>query len=456
MRQHLAGLLCGVACTGTTQPLDGEHPVLVVGAGVSGLTVARILHDDGIDVTVLEARDRIGGRLVSTDIAGARIDLGAAWLVGRAGNPVAALLDATGQSTDRARFGEGIYDAAAGAWLAGPALNDTWGGYQAFVAGMDDLRGELGSEASVRDGIDAFLDGASLGASSREAMDFAITQGLVQTDYAGESSRMSLQHFYQEDGFPGGYHLSPGSYADALLPTLSEGLDIQLEQGVTDVIMDDSGATVQTWTDTWRGSAVVVTVPLGVLKAQTISFTPPLSDDKQGAIERVGMGLLNKVILRFDERWWDERLRQGGYFLAEDEGRLALWVDLSNAAGAPTLVALHGADRADADESEADETLVQWALDALQEMTGSPPPQPTATHVTRWRADEFARGSYSHVALGASPADFAELGRAEGPLLHFAGEHTAFDHHATVNGAMLSGIRVAEALGADISVLAGQ
>jgi lysine-specific histone demethylase 1 len=168
------------------------------------------------------------------------------------------------------------------------------------------------------------------------------------------------------------------------------------------------------------------------------------------------VGTLNKVILTFEERWWADTLDTGGYYVSEIHGEYPLWVDLSDQLGAPMLVALQGAERAVTYECTDDDEAVARVLAIAGELTGLEPPDPVGTWVTAWHSDPFSSGSYSNVAVGSSPDDYAELGRTEGERLLFAGEHTAFDHYATVNGAMLSGMRVAEELGGDPSVLAGQ
>jgi hypothetical protein len=91
------------------------------------------------------------------------------------------------------------------------------------------------------------------------------------------AAEMSLEHFYQEAGFPGGYQLPDQGFAPTLVAGLAEGLDIRLEQGVTHITTSEQGVVVDTWTHTFTSEQIVVTVPLGVLKAGTITFEPPPS-----------------------------------------------------------------------------------------------------------------------------------------------------------------------------------
>jgi monoamine oxidase len=267
---------------------------------------------------------------------------------------------------------------------------------------------------------------------------------------------MSLEHLWREDGFPGGTYFPDDGYGPTLVDGLAAGLDIRLEQGVTHVTTTDSGVSIQTWTDTYVVADAIVTVPLGVLKDGAIAFDPPLSQAKQDAIGRMQMAGLEKVVLTFDDHWWAGHFESGSYYLSETYGELPLWVDLTDDTGVPTIVGLYGGQNSLDQQLVPDQDKVDRALEVLTEMTGLVAPVPTDTAVSAWRTDPFAGGSYSAVALGSGPDDYAELGKTEGEHVFFAGEHTAFDHYGTVNGAMLSGMRVAEELGGDPTVLPGQ
>jgi len=439
-----------------TSPAADDR-VIVVGAGVAGLTAAQLLADAGTEVVVLEARDRIGGRVNTAQVGGATVDLGGQWVVGPdGGNPVGDWFAATGHGLRAHSYDPPFYDATAAAWLSPIDAARTWADVGSFFVMLPSLRADLG-QASMRDGIDAYLAAASFDDPGRErAVDFAIGQALVEVDYAGPVDDVALEHFYREGGYPGGPHLPDGGFGPTLIDGLAQGLDIRLEQVVDHVEAGDDGVTVATATDTFRGGHVVVTVPLGVLKAGHITFEPPLSARKQQAMDRLAMGSLEKVVLQFDDRWWDGAIDDGAYYIGTTWGELPFWLDLTTSAGAPTLVAYYGGGWSEDHEDLADEAKVALAVDVLAELTGQSVPAPAATAVTTWRTDPFALGSYSYFPVGSSPDDYAALGEPEGDRVWFAGEHTAFDHAATVHGAMASGLRVAEALGADPGALPGQ
>ena len=200
----------------------------------------------------------------------------------------------------------------------------------------------------------------------------------------------------------------------------------------------DDGAAVQL--DTSHGPVtadrVIVTVPLGVLKAQTIAFDPPLPETKRRAIERLGFGLLNKVVLAFEEPFWPESPDMLG--LVGPQQPVADLVNGLMFADTPLLVGLRGGAAARSREELSDQDAIGEVLTALDA------PEPTGALVTRWASDPYARGSYSFLAVGSSPADLRALAEPASERLLFAGEATQEDFFATVHGAYMSGIREAD------------
>lgn len=228
----VASTLAGGGC-GDEKPDEEQHEVIVVGAGVAGLTTARWLADAGHEVVVLEARDRVGGRVFGADLGGVRVDMGAAWLIGADPtlNPVAAWLVDHGFTTSPAEFGPAIYDAAATEWIGAFELDAAGRDYLAFTRAMPELREALGPGASVGDGITTFLDAGT--EAPRSVAEFAVTQGMVETQYAAPTEAISLEFFLEEGRFPGSQDLPDDGFATSLVDSLAEGVDVRLEHGVT-------------------------------------------------------------------------------------------------------------------------------------------------------------------------------------------------------------------------------
>jgi monoamine oxidase len=134
-------------------------------------------------------------------------------------------------------------------------------------------------------------------------------------------------------------------------------------------------------------------------------------------------------------------------WLSPRPGEWGQWVSLARATGAPVLLGFNAAAAAEAVERLDDRATLAAATDALRAMFGSRFPAPLAAQITRWRADPFARGSYSFTPVGATPEDRTALAGADWDgALWFAGEAASRDHFGTVHGALISGRAAAAGL----------
>jgi len=197
--------------------------------------------------------------------------------------------------------------------------------------------------------------------------------------------------------------------------------------------------------------AVVLTVPLGVLKSETISFDPPLNAEKMEAINRIGVGSYHKLALRFDKAFWDTNL-DILFFCAEgrDESSAPFPWFLNYdkmQPGACTLEAHSTGAAADLLEEMGEAAAVDMALGVLRKAFGKDiVPEPVEVSFTTWNADKYSRGAYSFMSVGSSPSDQQALAE---PFhrLRFAGEATCRGGcFATVHGAVETGFREANAI----------
>ncbi len=133
--------------------------VLVAGAGIAGLTVANALTQAGVDCVVLEARDRIGGRLHTADLGGSPVELGGSWIHTPDGNPMRAFARLAGVPCASANpLSEmAAFDAREGRRLSAAETGTMLGLFDGFPDAMDGLRAQLGPDASAADAIEAFV-----------------------------------------------------------------------------------------------------------------------------------------------------------------------------------------------------------------------------------------------------------------------------------------------------------
>jgi polyamine oxidase len=430
--------------------------VVVVGAGISGLTVASALTRAGVECVVLEARDRIGGRLHTVDLAGSPVDLGGSWIHMPDGNPMSAFARQVGvpcRSADPVPEMAG-FDCAEGRRLSDDEARVVLGLYdEVFPAATARLAAELGPDASAADGIEAFVAGAALAPGpARRARQ--MLYGAIEAESADAAERQSLRWMWNELEYEGDYFgdAPDGGYR-RLVTAMAAGVDVRLGVPVTEVAVSAGGVRVQAADGrSEEGSHVVVTVPLGVLKRGALRFSPGLPPDRLAAIGRLGFGRFEKVVLRFEEPFW----RAAGFphlvIFPREPGEWIVWVMGLDAFGAgPVLVffvfhsdavRIMGTGRDDAGQDGA----VRWALGLLGEAIGAPCPGPVEVVVTSWGTDPYTSGAYTHIPPEACPADADLLGEPVGGRLLFAGEHTQSARLAYADGAMTSGIREAKRL----------
>ena len=237
----------------------------------------------------------------------------------------------------------------------------------------------------------------------------------------------------------------------ALVDALADGLDIRLGSPVRSIGRSPSGVEVSTGSETFEASHVIVTVPLGVLKAGEIEFSPELPADRQDALSRLEMGHFEKVVMTFDERFWETELPtfndNTAYYVAGvgKDKAFPQFFDVTTFARRPMVVCLYDSSFAlAAVRSMSDAELIDGTRSALAAIVGMEVPLHRDAAVTRWDSDPWSRGSYSYFPIGSTPADMALIGEPIDGRLLFAGEHTTPEYNATTHGAMLSGLREAQ------------
>lgn len=442
---QLKGLLAGAAAAEPVSPRPMRAAsrrmkrVLVIGAGFSGLAAARHLHDLGHQVQVLEGRQRSGGRIhTSREWADLPLDLGATWIHGARGNPITRLAGAAGARLLETRYEDYVAYQTGGRrfTLAEERARDSLGEQIARK-----IRKEQGGGRDMAVGAAAEeWIGPGAAADTARLARFILNADYEQ-EYAGSIGELSTYWFDSDKSFGGGDRFFAEGY-QVLIDHLARGLD--LKTGHTVRAIDWRGPAVRVTTDVGEFTAdqVLVTLPLGVLKAGDVVFDPALPDSRKQAIDRLGMGVLNKCYLRFPKAFWPEDVDWIEY-LPEVPGRWSQWVSFMKAARQPVLLGFNAADEGRAMELLSDVEIVASAMETLRTIYGDKIPEPTGHQITRWASDPLARGSYSFNALGSTPEMRRELAKPLRNRLFFAGEATSTAHFGTTHGAYLSGIRAA-------------
>jgi monoamine oxidase len=220
-------------------------------------------------------------------------------------------------------------------------------------------------------------------------------------------------------------------------------LDIRLNQRVSKV--DYSSAKVQVSHNSELSEAdfVLVSVPLGVLKKNAIQFLPALPGAKQTAIDKVGMGCVNKFLLTWDTAFWDNK--QYLVYTAEIKDKFNYFVNVKKFhPSVNALMTFAYADYGRQTETMTDAQVIAEVMAHLRDIYGNNIPDPTDLLRTRWSTNENAFGAYSFTALGTEMRHFEDLAASVNDQLFFAGEHTEVDYFSTAHGAYLSGLREAQ------------
>lgn len=403
----------------------------MIGAGVAGLAAARALTAAGWRVTIFEARERAGGRIL-TDRSNPDLplDLGPSWVHGTHKNPIVRLLRGAG-----AAFETTDWDSYA-LYVKGKRQKDCEWAFAIFDY-LDERKEKIAHDETVEAAMQRFFDKRNYSALDRKTVE-QIAYCEIVTEFGANLRDMSLACYDEGEEPAGGDAFVLGGF-DRLIAAMAQGQDIRF--GAEVVAVRDLGAEVEVECADTRETCdvVVATVPLALLQAGAIRFSPPFGSKRRAALAGLGMGHLHKSFLLFERVFWPKQKR----LVIVHEGRLwSEFLNMSEETGAPLLIGLHGGADEDEIAAMSNDEVAASALSVLRRAFPDAP-APVRVATSNWAKDRLAGGSYSFLPLGASFDMFTALAEPHGRIL-FAGEHTHTIYHATVLGAYLSGVRAAE------------
>jgi monoamine oxidase len=431
--------------------MEHDTDVLVVGAGMAGITTAWALRQVGIRTILLEARPRIGGRIHSSykwkDLP---VDLGASWVSHGLLNPLVDLARANKiKLTASDLFNISLFEPR-GDGTPMPedrknALMAAFFGAYAEVKLESEKRRKRGKPDIGLDKVfPNVIDSLKLPKKAKRGVEYFLNMAVTEP-FVSDLDDLSLYNWDDDYTLMSmALYVVPDGYVK-IAEVLAKRLDIRKEHVVSKILRDDEGVTIKTDRGDFRAPYAVVTLPHGVLRKKSVKFSPPLPPWKQQAIDRVHTGLSDKFWFRFPTKFWESDSDILGRIDPDGQGRWSTWINAHKFTKQPLLMVFNRNEHAEALEKMSDKDVIAEAMNVLRGAYGEDIPEPIAMQRSKWLADPFSEGTLVHLPPGATSEDHRTLGRPVGRL-RFAGDSTQPEFPCMVLGAFLSGLREAEKL----------
>ncbi|XP_075441726.1 lysine-specific histone demethylase 2 isoform X2 [Ascaphus truei] len=462
----------GLVNTGVLSVYGGQHllpmeyhnkSVIVIGAGPAGLAAARQLHNFGIKVMILEARDRIGGRVWDDrSFKGLPVGRGAQIVNGCVNNPIALMCEQLG--IKMRKLGEKCDLIQEGGRITDPAIDKRMDfHFNAILDVVAEWRKDKTQhqDAPLGDKIQeiykAFIQES--GIQFTEVEEKVLQFHLSNLEYACGSnlhqvSARSWDHNEFFAQFAGDHTMLTAGYS-VIIDKLAEGLDIRLKSPIRNV--DYTGEEVRlTAADrtAYTAQKILITVPLALLQKGVIQFNPPLPEKKLKAINSLGAGIIEKIALQFPYRFWDGKIQGADFFghippNSSKRGLFGVFYDMDPQGKHAVLMSVITGDAVTFIKDLDDKQVVKQCMVVLRELFKEQEvPVPLKYFVTRWTKDPWAQMAYSYVKTGGSGEAYDILAEDIQGKIFFAGEGTNRHFPQTVTGAYLSGVREASKIAA--------
>lgn len=432
---------------------DKKGSVIIIGGGASGVTAAHCLTNEGFDVTLFEARNRKGGRLWSdSDIFGYTVDFGGAFIHGPCDNPLYSI--AVEQKIKLVEFdwNKCSYHSKHFDIVNSDESNkkyNTVGESLSNYIMKYKLNASLKNDSPISEVLPEFIKVANLSDEMLIYLSNYISIELEAT-YASLVENLSIKQFEALDYDGCDYLVVDGYWS------IFERM-INFKYNLNSIVIEVNQLEEKPFVKLSSGEKIyadriIVTVPLGILKSGKIAFNPQLSINKQKAINGLGFGTLEKVIIEFTNPFWNDIS-----VLKIIENPICFFnfsASLYEVTGKSTLVFLvPGEEKYFNDYYKVSEEEMKQKFTATFK-TYFPDKEVEIVKIfwTKWKNDPFSNGSYSSMCVGSSADMIDEFSNKEGKI-YFAGEHTDQAGFQIAVGAYSSGKRVAKQVVEDFNLI---
>ena len=439
-------------------PPEPTADVVVVGAGPAGLNTARHLTRAGLDVVVLEARDRVGGRTWTDEVEGATLEIGGQWVSPDQTELLGLLAELGIDTYSRYRDGENVFIGADGVRSryrgdTFPVSDSTAKEIHRLTELMDDLAASVGAhepwahprareldtvsfehwlhqqsdDEEARTAVALFIAGAML---TKPAHAFSTLQAVLMAASAGSFTNLTDESFILDKRVVGGMQ----SVSERLAADLGDR--VHLSTPVRTIRHSASGVVVESDRITVRARRVVVAVPPPLFSR--ISYDPPLPRRQHQMHQHLSMGLVIKVHAVYPTPFWRADGLSGTAFgtstLVQEVYDNTLHGDDRG-----TLVAFVSDEKADALHGLPEDERRTRVLASIAEFLGERALEPDVYFESDWGSEEWTRGAYAaSFDLGGLSRYGADQRRPVGPI-HWACSDLAAEGYQHVDGALRSG-----------------
>uniref|UniRef100_A0AC35UDX6 SWIRM domain-containing protein n=1 Tax=Rhabditophanes sp. KR3021 TaxID=114890 RepID=A0AC35UDX6_9BILA len=456
----------GVLPFDKTNFIDSDSNVIIIGAGISSLTAARQIRSFGVKVTILEARDVIGGRMQDDTSLGVAVGKGAQLITGTFNNPLVVALNQLNIPSKHLTDYCPLLDSVKGNEIKRYDDKISEEHYSCILDAVKAWTKVTKKDSPLNDVMMAmhitFKEKSSFVWRSQYERLVHWHTGNIEFSCGARIENVSALNWDQNEAasqFAGSHSLlTEGSRK--LIEKLAEGTEIHLKHAVKEITYEKNKPIVVKCKNgkSFTADKVIMAIPLAVYQKENIKFNPPLPSTKTRAYKSLGAGLIEKVAVKFKTRFWAKLLKEDGqlnYFGCvpsgeRDRGLFNMFYDFSKISDESSsencyvLMSYVCGKSVEVVNMYDDKTVVNMFVGKLETMFPELSiPEPIGHVVTHWGRDEYIGMSYSYVKVDGRGEDYDLLAQPIDDRIFFAGECCNRYYPQTMTGAMITGLREA-------------